>query len=104
MFSCAAPDAQHQTAAEPIAMCLQVQEHQAVVTELRQQLLTSDQALAAAQQAAQRQHEEHERAMARLSALQADCGRLQGQLEGQTAARRAAEDQVGLLLLHLMYT
>jgi chromosome segregation ATPase len=64
------------------------------VTELRQQLLSCDQALAAAQQSAQRQQEEQERLVARLSAVQGDCSRLQGQLEGQTAARRAAEDQV----------
>jgi chromosome segregation ATPase len=64
------------------------------VTELRQQLLSCDQALASAQQSAQRQQEEQERLVARLSAVQGECSRLQGQLEGQTAARRAAEDQV----------
>jgi Fe-S cluster assembly iron-binding protein IscA len=65
-----------------------------VVSELRQQLLGSDQALAAAQQAVQRQQEEQQQLLARVSAVQGDCSRLQGQLEGQTAARRAAEDQV----------
>lgn len=81
---------------------VQAQEHQALVTELQQQLLASDQALSAAQQAAQRQHEEQQHAAARLSALQADCSRLQGQLDGQAAVRRAAEDQVRLLR-RLMY-
>lgn len=83
-----------------LALCstdlvMQAQEHQQTVAELQQQLLQLEQSLMQAQQAAEQHADDKARLAAHVTSLEADKGVLAQQLEGQIAAKRAAEEQVG---------